>query len=95
MDIIPKLEADLKALGNSSSEISKSLSDKNITGSKCESAYCPVANYLISIGYSMPEVSQETIIVRLKEDHTINTPIELIDFILEFDDGKYPELERK
>jgi hypothetical protein len=85
----------LNGMGKTADEVSLFLKAKGITGRKRDSLHCPVANYLISQG-GHPEAS---IYGNYIAPDYVQTPTEVLtpkpvyNFILDFDEGKYPELE--
>ena len=88
-----KLENDLMKLGATNNDIANTLCNKQIKGTKKSSCHCPIAKYLLSLGYEDPYVHGE--IYATKGDCRVRVRFTnaISIFVSDFDKGKYPELE--
>jgi len=80
----------LNELGSHEFAVAFTLEALGIKGAKFFLCDCPIAKYLIKLGFIGVSVST----VRAKTDQQqCFLPEPVADFILHFDDGEYPELE--
>ena len=80
----------LNELGSHEFAVAEKLEALGIKGDKFSLCHCPIAKYLIKLGFIGVLVSP----TKAKTDQQqcfLPTPVE--NFILHFDDGEYPELE--
>lgn len=83
------LHTCLDELGRTEAEVVAKLKALGIKGAKRSAAHCPIAEYLVSLGFGGVTVSGTA---------TTDTqrgwlPDPVRAFALSFDDGKYPELD--
>jgi hypothetical protein len=100
----------LTSLGNTSEEVAESMRKANVKGKRCDLRMCPILNAIYT-GPIKDKVWSGLIIHGGKKDKegkrhynaTYNDcqimdpqlPRPVQDFIADFDDGKYPDLEAK
>src|SRR5688572_1981023 len=90
-EFIKELYSELKELGDTPDKIAKSLYKLNITGVEDSAYFCPIANYIRNKHpYSKITVCQYEISFNgflCKNKKVVK------QFIKNFDEGKYPELD--
>lgn len=90
--------ADLSAKGDCNA-IAAYLERIGITGNTSEEYTCPIANYLksqLASAYSISVSGDEIVIHNGRdgaEDESITPPANIKEFITNFDNGEYPELQ--
>lgn len=90
-----KLLNDVHHIGRTAHQIYRQLKADGIQGER-GSFSCPIGEYLISKGHDGPEVT--SLHVAVCSDYgeiVVDTPSAVAQFILNFDQGKYPDIERK
>jgi hypothetical protein len=95
------LESAIHDLGDTAESIATKLREKKIKGRLRRACDCPIANYLKVCGFSSVSVSVKAIFTQglhYSEEHwggpeTANVPNQVGRWILDFDDGKYPEFQ--
>ena len=85
----------LQELGSTSDEVADKLTEMGIKGTHCKDR-CPIANYLGVIGVLNPSVCI-TIASGLFADgsRAMITPPGVQDFVKDFDNERFPELEER
>jgi hypothetical protein len=81
---------DLDALGKTSEQVADFLKARGVKGTIGNVYSCPIANYLNSLNHKVAGVSWGSI--RFQYGGCIDTPPAVCQFIVDFDQGKYPEL---
>jgi hypothetical protein len=84
------LQEAILQLGATAEEIRHSLQALNITGYQEDAANCPLAVYLDGQGFDDVQVTDE--IVTAQAQDSARLP-QVREFVQNFDDGLYPELE--
>lgn len=98
------LKQALEALGSTSAEIGASLETHGIKGERHYCMFCPVANYLHLVFPDAEEVevhnecchATKTVVDYVQVDHpriTAETPLAVANFVEDFDNGYYPQLD--
>lgn len=84
-----KLLADLSVLGSTPDQVAATLVSKGIKGEPMRVCFCPIANYLKSIGYITPYTDS---MGAGAGDIYSPVPEAVSLFIMAFDDGEFAEL---
>jgi hypothetical protein len=84
------IEDDLAALGETPEQVADFLKSRGVKGSTYNVYSCPIANYLNSLNHKVAGVSCGSI--RFEYGREIDTPPVVGQFIVDFDQSKYPEL---
>ncbi len=90
-----KLLNNLHHVGRTAHSVYRQLKADGIQGER-GSFSCPIGEYLISKGHDGPEVT--SLHVAVCSDYgeiVVDIPSAVAQFILNFDQGKYPDIERK
>ena len=96
------LEQVLQELGNTSEEVVAKLRAEGIKGKMSAPGSCPIACYLKRKGFYKPSVTQYDVSVVTDEPdpdllprtyHYVKNTEAIKMFVIEFDHGRYPELE--
>jgi hypothetical protein len=88
----------LKALGDNSDAVAKKLTELGIRGYRGSARVCPIASYLLSIGYTHVIARPFVIIIgALYRDGwmKIATPNAIRNFIYDFDTGFHSQLVKE
>jgi hypothetical protein len=88
----------LRGLGRSSKVIAASLKRSGIRGKRGDECRCPLAIFLRTAGAIRPEVFCTYVFVRPAAVGAVTRarlPSACQTFLRDFDDGRYPALERK
>lgn len=91
------LAADIEALGATVEDVVATLTAEDIHGTPTEPDCCPIAMYLIKLGYTTPEVWKDAN-HRLRiyaGDDEILAPDSVVMFVDAFDAGQYPGLQAR
>lgn len=92
--IYTPFEQAIRALGETVESVSLKLTEMGVKGYRCRAGCCPIANYLKACGF--PQVSVATHANRYRSpeqgdsEESVILPKHVRDWIIEFDDGKYP-----
>lgn len=81
----------LAALPDTADGIAAHLHAKGIRGVRENAEYCPIANWLRTLGFVGPYVAPDYIAVD-QESWSVPTPGPVADFATRFDRGEWPEL---
>lgn len=79
----------LDELGETEQQVFSKLVSLGITGAKRSACHCPVANYLVSLGFS--GVSIGSTATTDTQRAWLPEPVRL--FAAHFDEGRYPEID--
>lgn len=83
------------SLGETPESVTEALRAKGIKGYRRMASSCPIAKYLNACGFKIVTVAAHAHTYRNQEDHyaeeMISLPKGVTDWIIGFDDGKYPE----
>jgi hypothetical protein len=84
----------LNQLGETSEEVAQSLKDKGFKGKRKRAHCCPIYQYLTSHGLDVGVSPNEIVLYDITtKGCDITAPLPIKQFIYDFDDGKYPNLE--
>lgn len=87
-----------KELGTSVKSIRQNLKKMKIKGDRSEVGSCPLANYLQARGFDEVSVDGDVEVYNIggaSESFHFSLPQAFHDFVSQFDDGKFPELDEK
>jgi hypothetical protein len=92
-----KLEQELNALGNNPLEIANKLMELGIRGEREDTCSCPIANYILALGYVKATVGSKragfwSMADEYDEYEECDIPDAVGKFIVAFDNGEFPEL---
>jgi hypothetical protein len=88
------IDRALNDLGETSAQVAQTLRTKGIKGRAVGARSCPIFNYLKSFGYHGAGVTRQH--VTDEEGNTLaGTTPAVHNFISDFDQGLYPDLEEK
>lgn len=93
----------LQELGETEEEIHQILAERDCKGLRWAATCCPVSNYLLQQGFQNPATTPNTVIVGDWGDDNappsafqeIRCSAHLSKFVINFDNGKYPDLVKK
>ena len=92
-------EQAIRAWGDTPEQVTEVLRSKGIKGYRMSAGRCPIANYLKSCGF--PQVTVATSAKRYRDvspesqsEESISLPPGVRSWVMDFDDGKYPEFHQ-
>jgi hypothetical protein len=84
----------LNQLGETPEEVAESLKAKGLKGKRKRAHCCPIYQYLTSHGLDVGVSPNEIVLYDITtKGCDITAPLPIKQFIYDFDDGKYPNLE--
>lgn len=94
------LKAKLRRLGSTPKAIAKNLKARGIKGTKCDSAHCPLAQFLVSTtkgATSVVVTGDDAWVYTQGQGFTVivDLPKACKDFVKSFDSGKFANLVEK
>lgn len=88
-----RLRKVLESLGPTSDAVANALRQLGVKGSRKSYCQCPISNYLIHERFLNPEVLSISIVVGPKGGRfAIEPPTSVAEFIVNFDQERYPDL---